>query len=70
MSFMTAISPCIGCGKIFSYNPDLVPSSSAVTGRREPICATCIGQINAVRKPMGQPVIVPLPGAYEAQEVA
>ena len=34
--------PCSGCGLPFSYNPMRVPSCSAVTGEREPICRQCV----------------------------
>jgi hypothetical protein len=61
------IGPCIGCGQPFSYNPMRVPSSSAVTGEREPICRQCVERINPARINNGlQPIVVPLPDAYEA----
>jgi hypothetical protein len=63
-----ATSPCIGCGKVFSYNPMKVPSCSAVTGTREPICEGCVARINPMREKNGLPPIVPLPGAYEPCE--
>ena len=69
MGYATAaISPCIGCGRVFFYNPLKVPSCSAVTGKREPICADCVERINPMRKKNGLEPIVPLPGAYEACE--
>ena len=37
MGYVTAMSPCIGCKRVFSYNPMRVPSCSAVTAV-EPIC--------------------------------
>jgi len=58
--------PCIGCGQPFSYNPMRVPSSSAVTGKREPICRQCVDRINPARINNGLQPIVPLPDAYEA----
>lgn len=60
-----AMGPCLACGRVFSFNPDLVPSSSAVTGKREPICAACVERINPLRVKNGLAPIVPLPGAYE-----
>jgi hypothetical protein len=65
MGYMLVIGPCIGCGRIFSFNPLKVPSSSAVTGEREPICQTCVARINPRRINAGLQPIVPLPGAYE-----
>jgi len=66
MSFAMAFGHCIGCGKVFSFNPMRVPSSSAVTGQREPICRTCFERINQKRIAMGLGAFPdPLPGAYE-----
>jgi hypothetical protein len=66
MGYVTAMSPCIGCKRIFTYNPMRVPSCSAITGKREPICADCVERINPMRKKNGLALIVPLPGAYDA----
>jgi len=68
MGYMIATGSCIGCRRIFNFNPDLVPSSSAVTGKREPICAACVERINPKRIANGLAPIVPAPGAYEATE--
>jgi len=65
MGFYIATGSCIGCGRTFSFNPDRVPSSSAITGQREPICQVCVERINPVRIKNGLAPIVPLPGAYE-----
>lgn len=66
MGYVMATSPCLGCGRVFSYNPVRVPSSSAVTGKREPICADCVGRINPVRIRNGLEPIAPHPDAYLA----
>ena len=68
MGYVTAMSPCIGCGLVFSYNPTRVPSCSAVTGKREPICEACVARVNPKRIANELEPIVPLPGAYEACE--
>jgi hypothetical protein len=68
MGYFYAMGPCISCGGIFSFNANLVPSSSALTGHREPICSDCIERINSIRIEKGLAPIVPLPGAYEAEE--
>jgi hypothetical protein len=67
MGYMLAMGPCIGCGQVFSFNPDKVPSSRAVTGKREPICQGCVDRINPQRIKNGLAPIVVLPGAYEPQ---
>lgn len=68
MGYVTAMSPCIGCGRVFSFNPVRVPSCSAVTGKREPICQVCVDRVNPMRIKNGLEPIVPHPDAYEACE--
>lgn len=63
--YLFALGPCIGCGRTFSFNPHKVPSSSAVTGQREPICEACVIRLNGIRVKHGMPPIAVLPGAYE-----
>ena len=65
MGYLMVTSPCIGCKRPFSYNPMKVPSCSAVTGKREPICEACVARVNPVRIKNGLEPIVPLPGAYD-----
>jgi hypothetical protein len=65
---MLAISSCIGCNRIFGYNPRTVPSCSAVTGHREPICQACVARINPLRIKNGLPPIIPASDAYEPAE--
>jgi hypothetical protein len=67
MGFAFCISPCIGCGRLFSYNPVRVPSLT-VNGTRQPICQACVDRANPRRIANGLPPIVPLPDAYEACE--
>lgn len=79
MSYMFASSACLGCGRVFSYNPELVPSirvrwkdGQAVAdpaGEREPVCADCVARANPIRKAHGLPPITVPHGAYEPQEV-
>lgn len=68
MGYVTATSPCIACGVLFSYNPNRVPSIRIAGGPREPICAACVVRINPRRIANGLPPIVPLPGAYEPMD--
>lgn len=66
MGWVYCTSPCLRCGRIFSYNPHRVPSSSAVTGKREPICRSCIDAINVKRRELGfEPFEIPH-DAYDA----
>ncbi len=67
MGYATAISACIVCGRIFSYNPIHVPSVLN-KGIREPICRACVELANPVRIQNGLDPIVVLPDAYECCE--
>lgn len=66
---MFATSGCVQCGKLFTYNPELVPSVW-VKGSKEPICADCVAWANPIRKERGLEPITVLPGAYEPTEVS
>ena len=68
MGYMMVVGPCIGCGRVFSFNPNSVPSCSAVTGKREPICRDCVDRVNPMRAKHGLAPIVPAPDAYDAAE--
>lgn len=65
--------PCYGCGQVFGFNPDLVPSiridadtgEVAPTGVRQPVCGMCVARANPARAANGVPPIVVAPGAYE-----
>ena len=65
MGYVTAMSPCIGCRRVFSFNPMRVPSISIDGSPRRPICADCVERVNPQRAKNGLPLIVPLPDAYE-----
>jgi hypothetical protein len=60
-----AVSACICCHRPFSYNPHRVPSTTAITGSREPLCQSCMDGINAERVRRGLEPFAILPGAYE-----
>jgi len=68
MAYMFVTGPCLTCGKIFSFNPNKVPSLR-VNGVREPICETCITLANKERERMGNAPHPIHPEAYEAEEV-
>jgi hypothetical protein len=65
MAYAFCASPCVGCHRLFSYNPVHVPSLT-VNGSRKPICQACVDRANPRRIANGLPPIVPLPDAYEA----
>jgi hypothetical protein len=68
MGYMIVFGPCIGCGNMFAFNPHRVPSCSAITGHREPICRGCVERVNPLRIRNGLPPIVPADDAYEPAE--
>jgi hypothetical protein len=68
MGFMTVIGECFGCGIVFSFNADHVPSIP-INGVREPICQACVDRANPQRVANGLDPIVVHPLAYEPQEV-
>ena len=64
MGYVSCMSPCYSCKKLFSYNPMLVPSLT-VNGVKQPFCQECVNKANPLRVANGLEPIVPLPGAYE-----
>jgi hypothetical protein len=68
MGYVTAHGHCITCGKLFSFNPMRVPSTTEITGKREPLCEDCFTQINIKRKALGLEPFVAAPDAWEACE--
>ena len=68
MGYMIAMGPCICCGALFSFNPELVPSTSAITGKREPVCRACMDLMNEKRAAAGLAPFPILPGAYDETE--
>lgn len=67
MGYVYVTSNCYGCGRLFCYHPNKVPSIRVEDVRR-PICQHCVIRVNPMRKKNGLPPIVPLPGAYEPAE--
>lgn len=61
-----AMSPCVQCGTVFSFNPHKVPSV-IVNGVREPICRHCVEVANPKRIAGALAPIIILPGAYEPE---
>lgn len=62
---MVALSPCYGCGNVFQYNPELVPSTRDGNGIKRPICGDCMATVNAERVAKGMEPVRIMPGAYE-----
>ena len=69
MGYYFATGNCLACGKLFTFNPHLVPSVSVNGAPREPVCQDCIEIANIKRRAKGIAELAILPGAYApAQE--
>jgi len=68
MAYVWILGRCYACTRLFQFNAALVPSL-LVEGVREPICERCIPRINEKRREIGNEPIVPLPGAYDPEEI-
>jgi len=66
--YMFIYGACFGCGRLFTFNAERVPSIP-INGVRQPICLDCVERVNPTRIANGLEPIVPHPDAYEAQEV-
>jgi hypothetical protein len=62
--YVMAHSNCYGCGRLFAYNPNRVPSIF-INDQREPICLACVHQCNPARVRNGLQPIIPHRDAYE-----
>jgi hypothetical protein len=63
--YVFVLGNCIVCKLPFSFNPVRVPSTTAITGEREPICSKCIVIVNEGRRARRLPEW-PIPAdAYE-----
>jgi hypothetical protein len=69
MGYALCLGPCYGCGTVFSFNPNVVPSIR-VDGTRHPICQSCVNRANPERIKRGLEPITVLPGAYEPVDEA
>lgn len=62
--YVSAMSPCFGCGRVFTYNPNRVPSIP-IKGVRQPVCLDCVHKVNPMRIKNGLAPIIPHRDAYE-----
>lgn len=67
MAWVFITSACFGCGRMFAYHPNKVPSIR-IRGKREPLCLACVIRVNPLREKNGLEPIKPLPGAYDPVE--
>lgn len=66
--YMQVMGECYGCKRLFTFSATKVPSV-VVDGERQPICGDCVTVANPRRIANGLDPIVPMAGAYEADEV-
>lgn len=64
MGYILAHGACIGCNRLFAFNPHKVPSIP-IKGTREPICQACVDIVNPRRVANGLEPIKPARDAYE-----
>lgn len=57
--FAIAIGRCRGCGGLFQFHPERVPSYDG-----EPLCRLCVAWINRQRVAAGMEPVAVLPGAF------
>jgi hypothetical protein len=69
MDSLIALGPCVCCGRIFCFNPQLVPVVDNKAKTREPVCRDCIELANRVLKRNGLQPIEISPGAYQTEEI-
>lgn len=62
-----AIAACLGCNRMFSFDPMLVPSV-LLAGVPQPVCKPCLDRVNGYRGQIGLPEIAAPPGAYQEDE--
>lgn len=55
---------CCICRHRFIYDPALVPATTVISDKLEPVCQTCLRSVNEKRKSKGLPAVIPKPGAY------
>jgi hypothetical protein len=69
MEYFIAVSMCIGCNNVISYNPHHVPVLVTESGDREPICKGCYIRWNEIHRiSKGLEPVSLHPQAYEPQE--
>ena len=68
MGYVSLISNCGQCGRVFASNPDHVPSLRLADGRQLVFCRDCVEAANPERIRRGLLLIVVDPRAYEPQE--
>jgi hypothetical protein len=57
---------CFGCGALFSFNPMRVPSIRPTPDHpREPVCRTCVDNLNRKLTDAGMAPISVFPDAYD-----
>jgi hypothetical protein len=68
MGFMSLIADCGACGRLFTANPEYVPSLRLADGHQLVFCKDCVEAANPERERRGLAPIVVHPLAYEPQE--
>jgi hypothetical protein len=64
MGYVFCMGYCICCNQRFAFNPVHVPSTTVVTGQKEPVCENCMTIINLNRESQGLEPFAIHPDAY------
>lgn len=64
MGYLLCTGSCYGCGRLFTFNPDYVPSLT-IEGERRPFCGSCVERANVVRETKGLALLTIHPEAFE-----
>jgi hypothetical protein len=60
---LIALGPCVACARMFTFDPDRVPSV-LYEGERWPVCPDCLERLNEMRRARGLEAHRPAAGAY------
>jgi len=64
MSYAFVVGTCGNCGRLFSFNPNYVPSYKNI-----PFCKECMERTNKIRETLGNDPFFIHPEAYTLEEV-
>jgi len=61
MGYIVTTGICLGCGKMFSFHPNKVPSLNG-----QPLCKECVDKVNPIRIEKGLDPITYAKDAYDS----
>ena len=64
-----ATGPCVGCKRLFSFNPEKVTSAQGPDHVKRPLCRSCAEKVNVILAENGQEQVRILDGAYAPENL-